>query len=61
MGIHSMENPILSPRSAYLSKVLEIYPGCFDGDQKLAMTDKVLLFREMRGYYLDIPFIWGDR
>lgn len=60
LGIRSMEDPSLSPRDAYLRKSLNIFPASWRANRELAPTDKLLLYREMRGYYLDIPFVWGD-
>ena len=59
-GMRSISYPHDSPREAYLLKALNIYAGCRKANTALSRSDKVLLFREMRGYYLDVPFMWGD-
>jgi hypothetical protein len=60
LGIRSEEDQSLSSRDAYLQKALNIFPACTRANRELTQNDKILLFREIRGYYLNIPYIWGD-
>jgi hypothetical protein len=47
-------------REEFLDRSLDIYPVCRRINRLLGPADKLLLFREIRGYYLDVPYQWGD-
>lgn len=47
-------------REEFLDRSLDIYPVYRRINRLLGPSDKLLLFREIRGYYLDVPYQWGD-
>jgi hypothetical protein len=47
-------------RDAYLSRVEPIYNVCVAANRDLPAGAKVLLLNEVRGFYLDPPYQWGD-
>lgn len=59
LGLRSQREPAAEPDSLYLDKSLEIYKFC----QLINGTyphGRVLLFREVRSYYLDVDYIQGS-
>ncbi len=46
--------------ATYLSRHLEHYQACRFLNQAMGPGEKVLLFGENRGFYLDKPYLWGD-
>jgi hypothetical protein len=59
-GIQHFFAPAPTVQSAYLEKSLDIYRVSMMANVHLSATDKVLLFGDLRGYYLDVPYEWGD-
>jgi hypothetical protein len=58
-ALGSVEKPAMSPRERYLDKALdnyEVYGYVNSSPEPM----KLLLFREMRGFYLEKPYIFGD-
>ena len=47
-------------RDGYLTKSLDIYRISAAANDLLLPTDKVLLFGDLRGYYLNCSYLWGD-
>jgi hypothetical protein len=61
LGLRSELSPDSAPRELYLERSLDHY--AFYRDVNAALRGRpalVLLFREIRGYYLDVPYMWGD-
>lgn len=58
-GLQSRLEPQGDPRSLYLERSLGIYRFCQMVNRDCPRS-KVLLFREIRGYYLDVDYMWGD-
>jgi len=50
----------LKSREAYLQQRVPMYPVSQFLNQALPAQSKVLLFRELVAYYIDIPLVWGD-
>lgn len=59
-ALPSIEAPGAAPRGRYLEKTLDHYAVYEYANKRLPPDSRVLLFREMRGYYLDVPYFWGD-
>lgn len=61
LSLRSAARPELSPREAYLSRATDHYEAYarFDGLLE-GRRAKVLLFREIRGFYLRASYMWGD-
>lgn len=59
-ALPSLESPGTPSRDRYLEKSLDHYEVYEFANKNLPAGSKVLLFREIRGYYLDVPYIWGD-
>ena len=61
LALRSSARPDADPRRLYLSRSLDHYDAYRDISRALAGTRaRVLLFREIRGYYLDVDYLWGD-
>jgi len=60
LGLRSLARPGVAPREVYLERSLDHYRFYKDADARLGSGAKVLLFREIRGYYLDADYQWGD-
>lgn len=45
---------------AYITQAQPHYPACQWLNQNVKSPEKVLLFGENRGFYLDVPYLWGD-
>ena len=60
LGVRSQRFAEADARESYLLNALDIYPVCRWGNRHLPKDSKVLLFREIRGYYLDRDYVWGD-
>lgn len=59
-GLRSRSNPSAAPREAYLSRSLDVYPALRWANAHLPGDSRVLLFREIRGFYLEREYRWGD-
>lgn len=53
-------DPAFSAKEAYLGRTLDVYPACRYANDRLPQQAKVLLFEEVRGYYLERSYLWGD-
>ncbi|MBI5624813.1 MAG: glycosyltransferase family 39 protein [Elusimicrobia bacterium] len=60
LGLRSRVSPELQPTQAYLTLSLDHYAFFRKASQVLPPGSKTLLFREIRGYYLDADYLWGD-
>lgn len=60
LGARSLTEPEKNPRDLYLERSLDNYGFYREAYWSLDPDDRVLLFREIRGYYLDADYIWGD-
>lgn len=61
LALRSRATPDADPRQLYLSRSLDHYDAMRRFSRELAGTGaRVLLFREIRGYYLDVDYLWGD-
>ena len=49
-----------SPREAYLSRRVDVWPALERANKTLPPGAKLLLYREVRGYHLTVPFLIGD-
>jgi hypothetical protein len=58
-GLGSVEKKDTPPARRYLEKTLDNY-SVYDYANGQNAPMKILLFREMRGFYLDKPYIFGD-
>ena len=59
-GLRSQLHPEAPPRENYLDRAADYYPFYFNVNALLSDQEKVLLFRETRGYYLDVPYHWYE-
>jgi len=59
-ALPSREHPLISPAKRYLEKSLDYYEVYEFANRNLPPGSRVLLFREMRGYYLERDYLWGD-
>ncbi|MCK5241049.1 phospholipid carrier-dependent glycosyltransferase [bacterium] len=50
----------LESADAFLAKYLEIYPAGKYLNEHVAKNERVLLFKDNRGFYLDVDYLWGD-
>jgi len=48
------------PPGEYVSRYLEHYPACEFLNRQAKPGERVLLFGENRGFYLDADYLWGD-
>jgi hypothetical protein len=46
--------------AAFITRYLEHYPACQYLNQHQSAGERVLLFGENRGFYLDRDYVWGD-
>ncbi|MFH1723904.1 MAG: phospholipid carrier-dependent glycosyltransferase [Elusimicrobiota bacterium] len=60
LGLRSLSEPGRDPRALYLERSLDHYRFFREASRRLGPKDKVLLFREIRGYHLDADYQWGD-
>ncbi|MFH2203975.1 MAG: hypothetical protein ABIJ96_12720 [Elusimicrobiota bacterium] len=60
LGLRSQVQPGRDPRELYLERRLDHYSFYLEVNKLLPPRAKVLLFREIRGYYLDLDYMWGD-
>jgi len=60
LGLRSASAPGASPRVLYLDRSLDHHAFYREAGRLLRPGAKVLLFREIRGYYLDADYMWGD-
>lgn len=61
LALRSRTRPDADPRQLYLSRSLDHYDAYRRFSAELAgKRARVLLFREIRGYYLDVDYLWGD-
>jgi hypothetical protein len=60
LGSRSITAPGSSRREAYLNDNLDNYHFYRRLHESVGPGDKVLLFQEIRGYYLDVDYMWGD-
>jgi hypothetical protein len=60
LGVRSAARPELDAREAYLEKRLEHLPAARAAAAGLGPGDRLLLFREVRGYGLGARYAWGD-
>jgi hypothetical protein len=59
-GLRSERQPLKAPRELYLERSLDHYRLMRAADSLLPLESRVLLFQEIRGYYLDRDYRWGD-
>lgn len=50
----------LSNREAYLRRSVPVYEPFQAINRELTGKDRVLIVGDVRGYYLDVPYMWGD-
>ncbi len=48
------------PAGKYLQQNLKVYAACRYLNAQVRGDERVLLFGENRGFYLDVPYLWGD-
>lgn len=60
LGLRSQSHPQASPRELYLQRSLPYFDFYGKVNRLLGAKEKLLMFREYRGYYLDVPYLWGD-
>lgn len=60
LGMRSTLNPDAEPRTNYLTRATPYYHFYRKITGFLKPTDKALLFREVRGYHLDIDYQWFE-
>ncbi len=60
LGLRSEARPGTPAREVYLERTLDYYPLYRRINETLRPSDRVLLFREVRGYYLDVDYAWGE-
>ena len=60
LGLRSSLSPELPPSQAYLYRTLDHYSFFKKASSVLPPGSKTLLFREIRGFYLDADYLWGD-
>lgn len=60
LGVRSISRPDAKPDASYLRLAFPPYPAFEWINARLSSNDRVLLFDEVRGYYLDVPYLWGD-
>ncbi len=60
LGLRSRSAPEAAPRELYLRRSLDHHALMRRASALLGPRTKTLLFREIRGYYLDAPYMWGD-
>lgn len=60
LGLKSALSPELSPREAYLERSLDHYRLSRAIRLSPERYSRILLFREIRGYYLEADYVWGD-
>ncbi len=58
--VRSAVHPETSARDLYLSRIVDNYRLGQAANRRLGNNDRLLLFREVRGFYLDRPYQWGD-
>lgn len=58
-GILGMQAPAESMQG-YLNRQLDTYGLFRQINQRLTPQDRILLIGDLRGYYLDVPYAWGD-
>lgn len=59
-GLRSEQQPLKTARELYLEKSLDHYRLMRAAGRLLPPESRVLLFQEIRGYYLDSDYRWGD-
>ncbi len=59
LELASQTEPATPPRRVYLDRTLALY-GAERAINKNAPDARVLLFEELRGYYLDADYLWGS-
>ncbi len=60
LSLPSLEKPNMPPVEHYLDKSLDCYNVYSYINKNLPRNSGILLFREIRGYYLDRPYVRGD-
>lgn len=60
LSLRSLSHPEQDSRSLYLSKRLDHYKIYAAINRNVKEPAKILLFQELRGYYLDVDYQWGD-
>lgn len=58
--VPSQTHPEIPPRDRYLELVINHYPIFSWMNKNLSPSDRILFLREVRGYYLRRPFLFGD-
>jgi hypothetical protein len=56
----SMQDPSKSPRERYLEKTLNYYAVYRYMNEHLPDDSRTLILRDVRGYYLQKPYLWGS-
>lgn len=60
LELRSLNHPNALPRDLLMKRSLDHYDFFQQVNDHLKKGEKVLLFREIRGYYLNVPYQWGD-
>ena len=60
LGLRSTSRPDVPAREVYLERSLDHYGFYQRLLPMVGAQDRILLFQEIRGYYLDADFLWGD-
>jgi hypothetical protein len=61
LGARPASDPDADPRELYLERSVDHVAFYRSVDRRLAGTKaRILLYREIRGYYLDSDYLWGD-
>ena len=60
LGLRSASEPASARRDVYLGRSLGHYLFYRRASALAGQGAKILLFREIRGYYLDADYMWGD-
>ena len=59
LHLRSKASPEADPEALYLERSLGIYDFSRETSRRFPGA-RVLLFQEIRGFYLDVPYVWGD-
>jgi hypothetical protein len=60
LGLKSLSQPDRDSRALYLERSLDYYRFYQTVNARIRPGERVLLFREVRGYYLDVNYRWGE-
>jgi hypothetical protein len=60
LSLKSQARPNAAPRELYLERSLDFFGFYQKVNAILGPQDKVMLWREIRGAHLTVPYLWGD-